>query len=151
MIYLSHVVVRDLVNAKINEKKYEGLLNPDEFIDLVKKYKSDLNVDYMNNPNTLNSFNSLTPTVKNDGNLIMVENSEKNERIMERGNFNVSLNDSGRNNNIQSKKDSIKSNNEIYDSNIKAESMNIDSITGNYLNEENSGCNVQNNNDIEMN
>jgi hypothetical protein len=42
LIYLSHVVVRDLVNAKIYEKIYEGLLNPDELIDLIKKLKSDL-------------------------------------------------------------------------------------------------------------
>jgi hypothetical protein len=39
LIFLSHVAVRDLVFAKLSEKKYGGLINPEELIDLLKRFK----------------------------------------------------------------------------------------------------------------
>lgn len=53
LIYLSHVVVRDLVNAKIGNKVYEGMINPEELLNFLKKFKIDLqNVGDLNNINT---------------------------------------------------------------------------------------------------
>lgn len=42
LIYLSHVVVKDIVQAKINSKTYEGVINPEELLDLLKKFKIEI-------------------------------------------------------------------------------------------------------------
>ncbi len=42
LLYLSHVVVKDLVQAKINNRNYEGFINPEELMDLLKKFKIEL-------------------------------------------------------------------------------------------------------------
>jgi hypothetical protein len=42
IIYLSHVVVRDLVQAKIYNRVYEGMINPDEFMDFLKRFKIEI-------------------------------------------------------------------------------------------------------------
>ncbi len=85
--------MRDLVNAKINEKKYEGILSPDELIDLIKKFKSDLQIDSMKTPFNLNkpNFTNLNFTtsqaenitnlcINRNNNMTSVEYSEETAR-----------------------------------------------------------------------
>lgn len=42
LIYLSHVVVRDLVLAKLNNRAYEGEILPDELLEFLKRFKTEL-------------------------------------------------------------------------------------------------------------
>ena len=42
LLYLSHVVVKDLVQAKINNKVYENFFDPAELMDFLHRYKIDL-------------------------------------------------------------------------------------------------------------
>jgi len=42
LMFLSHVVVRDLVQAKISNKIYEGLICPDEMLDFLKRFKIEI-------------------------------------------------------------------------------------------------------------
>ena len=42
LIYLSHVIVRDLVQAKINNRSYEGYMNPEELLDFLKRFKIEI-------------------------------------------------------------------------------------------------------------
>jgi hypothetical protein len=53
IIYLSHVVVRDLVQAKIFGKNYEGMINPDELMDFLKRFK----IEIQNNSLTIDGKN----------------------------------------------------------------------------------------------
>ena len=66
LIYLSHVIVRDLVSAKINNQIYDNIIIPDELIDFLKKFKIDLqntttetkNSNAINLENNINSLNT---------------------------------------------------------------------------------------------
>jgi hypothetical protein len=71
LIYLSHGVVRDLVYAKLEEKNYEGIVQPEELLDFLKRFKIEiqnntLSIDgrqmesYGNNHNT-NNFSRNNP------------------------------------------------------------------------------------------
>lgn len=51
MIYLTHIVVRDLVNAKINRRKYNSLIDPDELTDFLNRFK-DPSLSLENNFNS---------------------------------------------------------------------------------------------------
>lgn len=42
LIFLSHVVVKDLITAKVTQKHYEGLIHPEELLDFLKKFKIEL-------------------------------------------------------------------------------------------------------------
>ncbi len=42
LIFLSHVVVRDLVESKIYGRTYEGLINPEELLDFLKRFKIEI-------------------------------------------------------------------------------------------------------------
>ena len=42
LIYLTQIVVKDIVDAKITEKHYEGDLHPEDLIDLLKKFKNEI-------------------------------------------------------------------------------------------------------------
>ena len=42
LIFLTQIVVKDIVDAKINEKQYEGDLNPEDLLDLLKKFKNEI-------------------------------------------------------------------------------------------------------------
>jgi hypothetical protein len=43
LLYLSHVVVKDLVQAKISNKIYENSLDPAELMDFLNRFKVELN------------------------------------------------------------------------------------------------------------
>jgi len=42
LIYLTQIVVKDIVDAKISERQYEGDLHPEDLIDLLKKFKNEI-------------------------------------------------------------------------------------------------------------
>jgi hypothetical protein len=42
LIYLSHVVVRDLVHAKLQERNYDGIVQPEELLDFLKRFKIEI-------------------------------------------------------------------------------------------------------------
>jgi hypothetical protein len=46
VVYLSHVVVKDLVHAKINNRLYDSPISADELMDFLKKLK----IETVNNP-----------------------------------------------------------------------------------------------------
>ena len=41
LIYLSHMIVKDLVHAKLNNLNYNGLIVPEELISILKKIRED--------------------------------------------------------------------------------------------------------------
>jgi len=45
LILLTQIAVKDIVNAKISETNYEGELNPEDLLDLLKKFKHEINSD----------------------------------------------------------------------------------------------------------
>jgi hypothetical protein len=63
LLYLSHVVVKDLVQAKQNGRVYDGLIVPDELLDLLKRLKVETlnNPQYCENKVTNNIFPENTP------------------------------------------------------------------------------------------
>ena len=42
LIYLTQIVVKDIVDAKITEKHYEVDLHPEDLLDLLKKFKNEI-------------------------------------------------------------------------------------------------------------
>jgi len=42
MVYLTQVVVKDIVDAKMGEKAYQGDIHPEELLDLLKRFKNEL-------------------------------------------------------------------------------------------------------------
>jgi hypothetical protein len=80
LIYLSHVVVRDLVHAKIDGKVYEGILSPDELLDFLKRFK----IEIQNNTLTIdgkpisNFDSTLTGGSTNNTNINNINNFTRN-------------------------------------------------------------------------
>lgn len=42
LLYMSHVIVKDLVQAKINSRLYENFFDPAELMDFLYRYKIEL-------------------------------------------------------------------------------------------------------------
>lgn len=147
-------MVRDLVNAKINEKKYEGLLNPDELIDLVKKYKSDLLSDSLYNSgmnlNHLNFCANSTPSLSKNDNTMIPVNSNcnyycnqdlnypglNNEQPMNTGNSEDCMNDSNAidDKHMEIDKSELAYTNNAYTSSVYNISNNFDNSQNNLIN-----------------
>jgi hypothetical protein len=55
LLYMSHVIVKDLVLAKINNKIYENSFDPAELMDFLHRYKIELqNLGIYNDNRTAN-------------------------------------------------------------------------------------------------
>jgi len=90
LILLSHVVVRDLVEAKIYGRTYEGLINPEELLDFLKRFK----IEIQNNGGVYMDGKLIGQSSKNPGGVANNTISQNNSNYESYSNSNLNNNNS---------------------------------------------------------